>query len=89
VGRLPGATTTTPLARPLCPYPQTAEYKGSGNVFDAASWQCGGNLEATQTVCPDVLVRYKHEVLGNLDYEGSGVLPAGCVSQGGGRANGH
>jgi hypothetical protein len=84
-GRLaqaPAGTPVTPLTRPLCAYPQTAEYKGSGNVFDAANWSCGGNLETTQAVCPDVLVRYKHEVLGNLDYEGSGVLPASCVSNG-------
>jgi hypothetical protein len=75
-------TPPTPLTRPLCPYPQTAEYKGSGNVFDAANWACGGNLETTQVVCPDVLVRYKHEVKGNLDFKGSGVPPEGCGDQG-------
>ncbi|HEY2863416.1 MAG TPA: tannase/feruloyl esterase family alpha/beta hydrolase [Casimicrobiaceae bacterium] len=89
-GRLPGAVTPpAPLTRPLCPYPQTAEYKGSGDVFDAANWACGGNLETTQVVCPDVLVQYKHEVLGNLFYEGSGVLPAGCVAPSHSQAGGH
>ena len=28
------------LARPLCPYPQSAEYKGNGGLNDAASWSC-------------------------------------------------
>jgi feruloyl esterase len=28
------------LTRPLCPYPQHAEYKGSGDLKDAASWTC-------------------------------------------------
>jgi hypothetical protein len=28
--------------------------------------------------CYDVLVKYKHEVNGPLDYEGSGVNPAIC-----------
>ena len=28
------------FARPLCPYPQHAEYKGSGDLKDAANWTC-------------------------------------------------
>ena len=27
--------------RPLCMYPKVAKYKGSGNVDDAGSWECG------------------------------------------------
>lgn len=86
---IPGSPTT--LTRPLCPYPQTAVYNGSGNVDDAANWQCGGNLEANAPVgaplsgspglpvaCYDVLVKYKHELNGPLDFEGSGVDPAIC-----------
>jgi Tannase and feruloyl esterase len=68
----------TPLSRPLCPYPQTARYIGSGDIHDAANWVCGGNLETPQVVCPDVLVRYKHEVDGHLDFRGSGVRPEDC-----------
>jgi feruloyl esterase len=26
--------------RPLCPYPQTAVYKGSGNTDDASNFSC-------------------------------------------------
>ena len=28
------------LARPLCAYPQAAEYKGTGDLKDAANWSC-------------------------------------------------
>lgn len=38
-----GTAPETPeqnMTRPLCPYPQTAHYKGSGDVYDAASFEC-------------------------------------------------
>jgi len=86
---IPGSPTA--LTRPLCPYPQTAVYNGSGNVNDAANWQCGGDMERNTPVgapltgppglpvaCYDVLVKYKHEVNGPLDYDGSGVSPEFC-----------
>jgi len=28
------------MSRPLCPYPQTAHYKGSGSSDDAANFVC-------------------------------------------------
>jgi len=28
------------LTRPMCPYPQFAEYKGSGDLKDASNWAC-------------------------------------------------
>jgi hypothetical protein len=64
--------------RPLCPYPQTAVYNGSGSTDDAANFHCGGNLETRKTVCADVLVKYKHETSGPLDYRGTGVNPLVC-----------
>ncbi|MGH9715159.1 MAG: tannase/feruloyl esterase family alpha/beta hydrolase [Candidatus Acidiferrales bacterium] len=64
--------------RPLCPYPQTAIYKGTGNINDAANFTCGGNLETPATVCADVLVKYKHEENGKLDFRGTGVNAAMC-----------
>jgi len=27
-------------SRPLCPFPQRAEYSGKGNAVDATSWVC-------------------------------------------------
>jgi feruloyl esterase len=29
-----------PMTRPLCAYPKVAKYKGTGNVNDAASFEC-------------------------------------------------
>jgi hypothetical protein len=66
-------------SRPLCPYPQTAIYNGSGSTDDAANFRCGGNLEKRRVVCADVLVKYKHEVDGKLDFEGSGADRDACV----------
>ena len=89
---IPGSPTT--LTRPLCPYPQTAVYNGSGAVTDAANWHCGGDLEKNVPVgaplsgppgqpvaCYDVLVKYKQEVNGPLDYENSGVDPSMCTGR--------
>jgi feruloyl esterase len=28
------------MTRPLCPYPQFAEYKGAGDLKDGANWSC-------------------------------------------------
>jgi feruloyl esterase len=35
-----GKSNDGSLTRPLCPYPQAAEYKGSGDLKDAANWAC-------------------------------------------------
>jgi feruloyl esterase len=66
--------------RPLCPYPTTAIYNGTGNTDDAASFHCGGNLETAATVCKDVLAKYKHEneVDTPIDYSNTGVNRNAC-----------
>ena len=69
---------TPTLTRNLCPYPQTAIYNGTGDVHDPSSFRCGGNLETPRVVCSDVLVKYKQEVNGSLDYQGSGTSPDFC-----------
>ncbi|HSW24771.1 MAG TPA: tannase/feruloyl esterase family alpha/beta hydrolase [Burkholderiaceae bacterium] len=74
-----GVVTRT---RPLCPYPQTAIYKGSGSTDDAANFACGGNLETREEVCDSVLVKYKHEVNGPLDYREGGTSRGECRRRG-------
>jgi Tannase and feruloyl esterase len=69
---------TATRSRPLCPYPQTAIYNGTGSTDDAANFHCGGNLETKQTVCSDVLARYKHEANGHLDFSRTGVNRRSC-----------
>jgi len=67
------------LGRRLCPYPQWAIYDSScGDNTKANCYHCGGNLETIPTVCDDVLVEYKHEVKGPLDYTGTGVNRFEC-----------
>jgi hypothetical protein len=70
-----GGVTRT---RPLCPYPQTAIYNGTGSTDDASNFHCGGNLEEPAVVCADVLARYKHEVNGRLSFRGTGVNRFEC-----------
>jgi hypothetical protein len=67
-----------PRSRPLCPYPQTAIYDGSGDINDAASFHCGGDLETVDTVCSDALAKYKHESKGPIDYDESGLHKHDC-----------
>ncbi len=47
--------------RPVCSYPKTAIYQGSGSVHDAASFACGGNLETKQTICSGVVTQYRKQ----------------------------
>ncbi len=58
--------------RPICPYPTTAIYNGTGSIDNAANFHCGGNLEEP-AACTDALVKYKHEEHGKLDFVGSGL----------------
>ena len=68
--------------RPVCAYPQTAIYNGSGSIDEAASFHCGGNVETRAVVCADVLVKYKQEVNGGLSFKGSGVNDEFCRNSG-------
>jgi len=69
--------------RPLCPYPQTAIYNGSGPTNVATNFHCGGNLETPAVVCADVLTKYKQEANGHLDFRGTGVHRNECSPRGG------
>jgi hypothetical protein len=72
---LGGGLTRT---RPICLYPQTAIYNGTGSTDDAANFHCGGNLEKRRIVCADVLAKYKHEVNGRPDFDGTGLDRDDC-----------
>ena len=47
--------------RPVCAYPKTAVYKGSGSTDDAGNFTCAGNLETPDVVMQDALARHKFE----------------------------
>jgi hypothetical protein len=78
-----GGTVTR--SRPLCPYPQTAIYRGTGSTDDATNFVCSGNLDTRAMLCNGVLVKYKHEANGPLDYRDGEVDRRACL----GRAHGH
>jgi hypothetical protein len=76
------AAPATGRTRLICAYPQHAIYNGTGSIDAAASFHCGGNSETPAIVCPDVVARYKHELKGPLDYQGTGVNPGQCGVRG-------
>src|SRR5262249_32694836 len=75
----PGRTATYPdMAKPICPFPETAIYNGKGSVTDPNSYHCGGNLQTPRVVCNDVKTKYKHETSAHLDFEGVGLDREDC-----------
>jgi len=72
------AAPKTGRTRPVCLYPKTAIYNGSGSTDDANNFHCGGNLETPEVVCNDVLTEYKHEARSKLDFRGTGVDAKTC-----------
>jgi hypothetical protein len=40
-------TSSQPMTRPVCLYPQRVRYKGSGSIYDAANFRCASGLAGT------------------------------------------
>jgi hypothetical protein len=55
--------------RPVCAYPKTAIYDGSGDTHDSKSFRCGANLETAAVIRQDHLAKHKAE-------NGSGKVPS-------------
>lgn len=54
--------------RPLCAWPQTAIYNGSGSTDDAANFHCGGNLDTVEASCQNYLIaKFQKETGTELD----------------------
>jgi hypothetical protein len=47
--------------RPVCAYPKTAVYAGSGDTHDPKNFRCEGNLETEAAVKQDILAKHKAE----------------------------
>lgn len=54
-------------SRPLCPWPQTAIYNGSGDPNIAASFHCGGYLESKETECLALVAKFQKETSNAYD----------------------
>jgi len=65
--------------RPLCPYPQTAYYKGSGSTDDAANFVCTGNLETPKVLCDSLRTKYKFENADAIDKTSLGIDASLCT----------
>jgi hypothetical protein len=66
--------------RPICSFPQTAIYNGTGSTDDINSFHCGGNLETTPVACNDVKTPFQQETGPNLDFKGVGLTEKECFN---------
>jgi Tannase and feruloyl esterase len=74
-----GGTGNAERSRPLCPWPKTAIYRGSGSTDDAKNFFCGGDLDANPSaVCKMLHTKYKHEDQAALDAESLGLRKQIC-----------
>jgi len=77
----PPLQTIRAFSRPLCPYPQWAQYKG-GDPNDWNSFQCGGNLEDdTVALCHMPRLRSGSEHGADVDF--LGISPELCAGASG------
>jgi len=64
--------------RPICPFPKTAIYDGHGDMNNASSFHCGGNLQNLPVACNDVRTMFGQENTAHLDFEGVGLSSEQC-----------
>ena len=73
--------------RPICPWPSTAIYKGTGATTVASNYVCGGNVDAfpptpatnnVATICQGLITRQDNPHSNSLDYKEQGVSPSQC-----------
>jgi len=72
-----GAVATR--TRPLCPWPTTAIYNGTGSTDDAKNFHCGGNLDNNRVArCEMPRTKYQYENTGALNTEETDISPGDC-----------
>jgi len=64
--------------RPICPYPQTAIYSGTGSTTAASSYHCGGNLDTRNALCQLPITPFDRVTSGELNYKEVDVDPETC-----------
>jgi hypothetical protein len=64
--------------RPICPYPTTAIYNGTGSTAVASSYHCGGNLDNKLTLCQLPVTPFGRATSNNLNYQEVDVHPGDC-----------
>ena len=72
-------STPTPFTPPLCPWPTSAVYNGSGPGNVASSFHCAGNLDANNySLCQMLRTPTGEETSNALDYAEAGISPRQC-----------
>ena len=64
--------------RPMCSFPHTAIYDGTGDPNAASSYSCGGNLQTQQAICGGLRTQYKKENTRSLQNLGGQYNGAAC-----------
>jgi feruloyl esterase len=79
LGILGTSTNTAVGTRPVCPWPTTAIYNGTGSTTVASSYHCGGNLDEDRSVlCYQLHTPYGKETSDHLNYAEQGLTPDQC-----------
>ena len=72
-------STPTPFTPPLCPWPTSPVYNGSGPGNVASSFHCAGNLDANNySLCQMLRTPTGEETSNALDYAEAGISPQQC-----------
>ena len=73
--------------RPICPWPTTAIYNGTGSTSVASNYHCGGNLDSTQptvqtnnvpTLCKLPILAFGNTTSTGMNYQEEGITPTQC-----------
>jgi len=87
VGILATSPSSAVGTRPICPWPMTAIYTGSGATNVASNYTCGGDLDAypptagtnyVATICLGVRTPDGQEDKNKLNYAEQGINPGAC-----------
>jgi hypothetical protein len=65
-------------SRPLCPWPTTYTYNGTGPTNVASSYHCGGNMETTAFLCNLLVTPFGSATSNQLNYQELGISPSQC-----------
>jgi hypothetical protein len=86
-GILATSSSASVGSRPICPWPSTAVYTGTGSTTVASNYTCSGNLDAypptaatnnVATICALPLTVYGEPTSNSLDYKALGITAAQC-----------
>ena len=73
------AANGTPFTPPLCPWPTSAVYNGTGPGNDPSSYSCAGNVDTNnRALCQLLRTPFRQETSATLNYTEMGITSAQC-----------